>query len=312
MSPELIPVSAVVATRNRGAILTRTLFSLSEQAVQPVEIVIIDASEALLDKRILSAASKLRSKIQVLKAERIGAAVQRNQAMAAATENTIWFFDDDILFERECVSRLFAGLHNDVAVGGVNALIVNQRYQSPGLVSRMMFTMMHGKSEKTFAGKVIGPAINLLPEDRADLPDLVPVEWLNTTCTMYRRDALPNPPFLAEFIDYSLMEDLALSLQVAKEWKIANVRTARIFHDSQAGAHKQDVRSVSAMELVNRHHIMTSIMGKRRLGDYVRLTVWELFSLASTIVSSKPGGTLAAVAGKCDAIKKIVTKKGSP
>jgi len=35
----------------------------------------------------------------------------------------------------------------------------------------MMFTLMHGRSEKSFAGKVIAQGFNLLPEDRADLPE---------------------------------------------------------------------------------------------------------------------------------------------
>ncbi len=58
---------------------------------------------------------------------------------------------------------------------------------------------------------------------------MVPVEWLNTTCTLYRREALPDPPFLSHFTGYSLMEDLALSLTVGKRWKLANARGLRIF-----------------------------------------------------------------------------------
>jgi len=63
----------------------------------------------------------------------------------------------------------------------------------------MMFTLMHGRSEKSFAGKVIGPGINLLPEDRADFAGGRAVEWLNLGCTIYRREALPSPPFDAFF-----------------------------------------------------------------------------------------------------------------
>src|SRR5204863_9646194 len=122
--------------------------------------------------------------------------------------------------------------------GGVSALIVNQKYHPPGAISRAVFTLMHGRSERTFAGRVIGPGINLLPEDREDLPEIVPVEWLNTTCTIYRRVALPSPPFDSVFTGYSMMEDLTLSLRVGQKWKLANARTARIFHDSQPGPHK--------------------------------------------------------------------------
>jgi len=41
------------------------------------------------------------------KGEKTRAAVQRNQGLARASQPVIWFFDDDILFEPECVARLW-------------------------------------------------------------------------------------------------------------------------------------------------------------------------------------------------------------
>ena len=136
---------------------------------------------------------------------------------------------------------------------------------------------------------MLGPAVNLLPEDRDDLPEVVPVQWLNTTCTLYRREALPEPMFPSNFIGYSLMEDLTLSLTVGRHWKLANARTARIYHDSQRGEHKEDVVAMSTMELVNRHYVMTKVMGKRDFGDYAKLAVWELFQLASCAIDNRGG-----------------------
>src|SRR5437762_10351673 len=121
-------------------------------------------------------------------------------------------------------------------------MIANQHSCSPGLASRTVLRLIHGKGESSYAGRVICPAVNLLPEDSDDLPEIVPVEWLNLGCTIYRRDALPSPPFDSFFRGYSLMEDVVLSLRVAERgWKLANVRTARIFHDSQPGVHKSDI-----------------------------------------------------------------------
>jgi hypothetical protein len=168
-------------------------------------------------------------------------------------------------------------------------MIVNQRYQPPGRASRLMFWLMAGRTEKTYAGRVLGPAVNLLPEDREDLPEVVPVEWLNTTCTLYRREALPQPPFPDTFTGYSLMEDLALSLTVAKRWRLANARTARIYHDSQPGRHEDDPVAVSRMELVNRHYVMTVVMGKHGIADYGRFALWELFQLISCAIDNRGG-----------------------
>ena len=213
-------------------------------------------------------------------------AAQRNQGVTLATQPFIWFFDDDVLFEPGCVEQLWKAINADPKLGGVNALIVNQHYHPPGRVSRGVFRLMNGRRERSYAGKVIGPVVTLLPEDGAALPEVVPVEWLNTTCTIYRREALPSPAFDAVFTGYSLMEDVALSLRVGKKWKLANVRKARIIHESQAGEQKSDARIVARMELINRYYVMRNILDQRGALSILRLFVWQVFQIASVAAHS--------------------------
>lgn len=280
-SPQVLPLSVVIPTRYRPQILARTLNAFQAQDSVPAEWIIIDASaddttEAIVRKFEQEAA--LASRVIYQRAEVPGAAVQRNQGVVAAREAVIGFMDDDIVPEPECLRRLWDALNAAPDIGGANAMITNQRYHSPGRVSRIMFRLMGGTGPP-FAGKVLGPVVNLLPEDREDLPAVVPVDWLNTTCTLYRRDALPNPPFSSHFTGYSLMEDVTVSSVVGRRWKLVNARTARIFHDSQPGSHKADVAELAAMELINRHYVMTEVLGRRGLLNHVRLVLWELFQL---------------------------------
>ncbi len=306
----LTDVSAIVATKARPMAFQRTFQSLAMQSAQPMAIIVVDASVDSDTRDICERGIQhLGSEVRWIKAAEQGAAAQRNQGVAVATQPLIWFFDHDVLFEPDCVRRLWSAIESDRQLGGVNAMIVNQRYQSPGAVTRLMFTLLNRGRENTFAGKVIGPAINLLPEDRYDLPDIVPVEWLNTTCTMYRREALPSPPFDSFFHGYSLMEDVALSIRVAERgWKLANARTARIFHDSQPGEHKCDAASRAEMELINRHYVMTKILRKCDFSDYIRLVAWELFQPAA--LSSSSSGRrelLSHIAGRLRAVRKIIS-----
>ena len=307
----IIEASAIVATANRASVLQRTLSSLAQQSCRPREVIVVDASDNdKTYKMCQSDAGRLNSDLRWLKAKTHGAASQRTEGVAASTSGVIWFFDDDVLFELDCVQRLWSALESDRQLGGVNAMIVNQRYQTPGAISRFMFTLMHGRAEESFAGKVIGPAVNLLPEDRDDLPEVVPVEWLNTTCTLYRREALPDPPFSSQFTGYSLMEDVALSLEVGKTWKLANARTARIFHDSQPADYKSDELSRSCMELVNRHFVMTRIMKRCGATDYLKLALWELFSLGSAVRDKRQRGTLLYILrGKWRGLREIKSRK---
>jgi glycosyltransferase involved in cell wall biosynthesis len=294
-----IPTSAVVPTMDRAPVLRRTLDSLGMQGVLPAELIIVDGSAGEETRMIAeqwAASMGPATRVTWQRATTRGAAIQRNQGVAAATQQFIWFFDDDVVFEPECVARLWHAIECDPGLGGVNAMITNQRYMPPGRVSRTVFALLNGRNEPTFAGRILGPAVNLLPEDRDDLPNVVPVEWLNTTCTIYRREAVPDPPFDRFFTGYSMMEDVTLSARVGKGWRLANARTARIFHDSQLDAHKQDARALAEMEFVNRHYVMTEVLGRRGWRDYGRLLLWEAFQSISarTLFWSTLGGKLQA------------------
>jgi glycosyltransferase involved in cell wall biosynthesis len=310
----LLPISALIPTRHRAAAFARTLQSLALQSVQPIEMIVVDgsvddATEALCMRQI----PRLLTKIYYYRAKAIGAATQRNQAFSHTTQPYIWLMDDDILLEPDCIDRLWTALHSDPKLGGVNAMITNQRYLPPGKVSRTVFQLLHGRVETSYAGKCIGPALNLLPEDRQELPEVVAVEWLNTTCTLYRREALPNPLFTRNFVGYSLMEDVTLSLTVGKSWRLANARTARIFHDSQPGDHKSDRGMLAKMELVNRHYVMTKILGRRSFRDYLKLLLLQIFEIAASLVSLRGWRELPALlGGKLGAIRQILTSGHHP
>ncbi|MEQ8972138.1 MAG: glycosyltransferase [Coleofasciculus sp. C1-SOL-03] len=306
--PQLLPISALIPTRNRSLPLSKMLNSLAEQSAQPIEIIVVDGSLDNDTQKLCQAnIPGLATQIIYHKATEIGAAAQRNQAMSYASQNTIWLVDDDIIFEPDCLARLWAALQSDTQLGGVNAMIVNQKYLPPGRVSHLLFRFLHDRTETSYAGKCIGPALNLLPEDRPDLPAVVPVEWLNTTCVLYRREALPRPLFPSMFTGYSLMEDVTLSLVVGKKWKLVNARTARIFHDSQPGDHKNNKAVLAKMELVNRHYVMTSILGQRQPADYLKLAVLQLFWIAASLVSVKGWLSLPSVLlGKFSAIREII------
>ena len=304
-----LPVSAVVPTRNRLAALRKTLMSLKTQFVVPAELIVVDASDDFRTRDMLARFGEHvgpNCTVKWLAADLRGAAAQRNQGVSAATQSAIWFFDDDILFEPECISRLWTAFLSSPDIGGASAMITNQRYQNPGVVSRLVFRALDGGHEN-YAGKVIGPAIHFLPEDSEDLPEVVPVEWLNTTCTLYHREALPDPPFAIHFTGYSLMEDLALSLTVGKRWKLINARTARIFHDSQPGSHKSDPVEIARMALINRHYVARQVLGQRGVSYCWRLLVWELFQLASATYTSTSISSLGpSIRGKLLGLRDIL------
>ncbi|CAN5895240.1 hypothetical protein BH11BAC4_BH11BAC4_01150 [soil metagenome] len=306
-----ISVSAILPTANRSEILKQTLESIAKQEYQPAEIIIIDASDNDETARIAEIGiERLTSTLHYKKAAEKGAAVQRNEGIDLAGQSFIFFLDDDIEMEVGCIERLWNCIQSDKNIGAVNAMITNQRYHTPGKISRTMYRIMSGEKLSSYAGKCIGPAWNLLPEDGNDLPECSQVEWLNTTCTIYKKEALPDPVFTDQFQGYSLLEDVALSLKVGRKWKLYNARTARIFHNSQPGTHKNNILKLSKMELVNRHYVMTTIVQHTKFSDYCKLFLFELFGIVSMLTSVNGWKTIIpATGGKFAAVGTILFSK---
>jgi glycosyltransferase involved in cell wall biosynthesis len=299
-----LPVSAVIATADRPAVLRATMASVLLQSSLPSEFIIVDASVTFETAQLCDELNRNGLPVRYEKAEEKGAGAQRNQGVVTCRHPYVLFMDDDILLESRCIEILFNSISTKDDVGGVNAMITNQRYTPPGAVSRIMYRLMSGKKMDSYAGQCIGPAWNLLPEDRESLPDLVPVAWLNTTCTMYRREALPQPPFHRHFQGYSYMEDVALSLIVARTWKLLNARKARIFHDSQPGKHKSDAAALAEMELTNRLFIMEKILSRTSFPDYLRFYFFQLYQVLTSIFNqSSRKNFIPMIKGKVRAIK---------
>jgi hypothetical protein len=103
------------------------------------------------------------------------------------------------------------------------------------------------------------------------------------------------------------MEDVALSLTVGKQWQLANARTARIFHDSQPAAYKDNQAAMAKMELINRHFIMSRILGRTTVVDYAKLALLEAFGVVTSLTSARGWRALPSVLlGKAGAVRSIV------
>ena len=303
-----IPVSVIIPTANRESVLKRTIQSVLQQNVHPSEIIVIDAS----DETTPPEASYHKDGIfyVLLKAEMKGAALQRIQGLSRAKYPFILFMDDDIILEEYCIEKLWNGLNDNILAGGVNAFITNQYYHTPGSITNYFYQTMHGKKLDTYAGMCIGPAWNLLPAKESTGILYNEVDWLNTTCTLYRKVALPDPLFSSHFQGYSLLEDVALSLTIGKNWKLYNIPSARIFHDSQPGAHKNSVYSLAKMELINRFFIMKNVMGRSTLIYKLKLILFETWGIAASLKHSAGWKNLVPVImGKLAAIPDLIRQR---
>lgn len=312
---KLVPISIVIPTKDRPVALARTIKSILASTLVPAEFVIVDASETNQQRaqigNLFGNSARVPAAI-VQPATRAGAAAQRNQAVALARNEYILFCDDDIICEPDCVERLWQAIRDNSRIGGASAAIVNQAFSRPGLLTRTVIAAIAEPEGGGYAGRIVGPAIAFLPERPAvgaAFPEAVPVQWLNTTCTLYRRNCLPDPPFDPFFTGYSLGEDMATSLRVAKRARLINVPAARIFHDSQPGAHKADAAALARMDVVNRYYIMDTVMEKRRWRDKAAFLLWEFFLIGRSALQKRDRLTFwRMVRGRLIALALIVRR----
>lgn len=303
-----LPISVVIPTADRPEALAVCLATLAAQTAQPAEVVVVDASE---DDRAapLFVAGSARPPVIQVRATCRGAAAQRAQGLEHASQPYVLFMDDDVELEPECVERLWAALESDPWIGGASSMLVNQQYAPPGPLNRWVYRVAGGAAAVSPAGRCLGPVVTVFPADRSDLPAVVPVEWLNTTCTLYRREALPSPLFPPLFTGYSLGEDVNLSLVVGRTWKLVNARTARVLHRSRQGPHKPNRFAMARMSTVNRHYIMTRTLGRTSVRDYVRFALVEAADVAALLRSLHSVRHMpAVVAGKLRGVVQIVAR----
>ncbi|GEP43549.1 glycosyltransferase family 2 protein [Brevifollis gellanilyticus] len=290
-SPRIVPVSAILPTRNRAPILARFLESLEVQDTLPREIVICDASDGD-DTRALVESIRPRWQQrfgdqvvwQYLLANRKGLAPQRNQAVAAATQTYVWFLDDDIILEPGCLKHLHDVIAKDETVGGVTATLINEPYHPPGKATRaLMRWFENGHVRDTYASACVGPGWTFLHDASLEGPPLMRAEWLGGGCTLYTKAALPVPAVPDHFEGAAIGEDLAASLTVGQRWKMWHVRAARCIHDSQGGIHKRSRRALADQGLRNRYYIMTRVMGRDTPRDHLNLALMLGFSLLGSM-----------------------------
>jgi glycosyltransferase involved in cell wall biosynthesis len=297
-----VEISVIIPTRDRAEVLKKTLKTLDSQTCVPLEVIIVDASETVPD-----AWSEFQNlNIRSFRAQEKGAASQRSQGIKHAKYSFILFMDDDIYMQPDVVSKLWEGITTLQEAGAVSAMIDNQRYLSPGRVTSVMYRLMSDQKHSTYAGKLLGPAWNLLPEDSESLPEFVQCDWLNTTCTLYKKSALPSPVFQSHFTGYSFMEDVALSVVVSRKFRLYNARTARIFHDSQPGEDKNNIAKLAEMELINRHFIMRELLGRKDAKAYCKLFLFELFQLVNVVANPRSRKSVGKfLFGKIRALRKL-------
>ena len=267
-------ISVVIATAFRESTLVKTLQSIADQTRRPEEVIIVDGAPAPgVETLVQCEAERLGIKINYGRWNPPSAAVQRNVGADKANGDLILFLDDDAYPEPDCFDKMAQIFDEDTTsqIGGVGVLISNQPCLPPSPRAKRWLDFLADEKRESYSGAVIGPALNIGPEPtRHHQP--VSVEWLTSTCVAYRREAFLVENFCPKFFGYSFMEDVDVSIRIARDWELYVHTGAFIFHDSPPSQFKKPfVRA--KMSVVNRYHVMTRTLNRRTLKHHLKFVL---------------------------------------
>ncbi len=272
-----LSTSVIIATRNRCEPLRDTLATLREQSILPSEVLVVDSSDTTETQELIeSLCPEASFPLRYVPSDIRSAARQRNLGAELAAGDLLVFMDDDVLLTPEFMEELVRPFYEDRdgRLAGVSGTIVNQTYSQPKGLNRLLLACCLGNFDSCWAGRLLGPAVNFLPEDKADV--VQPVDWLFSGGTAYRKDVFARFRFGDQFSGYSFSEDVHLSSRIAREYRLCNTTRARFEHLDLGQHTHRDWAALGESMVTNRRAVMVDVLDKRGPADVIRLFAYEI------------------------------------
>jgi GT2 family glycosyltransferase len=284
--PAPLAYSLVIATYERAEELRTTLASIAAQTRPPAAVVVVDSSA---DDRALAVVQAAPVAVRYERARKPSAAVQRNQGAALVTTPLVAFLDDDVFVPPDRFAKICEAFDADPEgkIGGIAARIEGMQHPVPSGLLRWYYRLQAGYPHPTYGGKLFGAAINCLPTYTESTGDLIPADWLNSTCVFYRTPLYAREKF-PEFEGYSFLEDVHLSARVGRTHQLFFHRTATFEHRDAPSAFKRNTRELARMRVRHQRLVARDILGLREPTLTLKLLLHRLFASVSILRQRGP------------------------
>ncbi|HEX8309715.1 MAG TPA: glycosyltransferase [Chthoniobacteraceae bacterium] len=279
--------SLVIPTFELPDELERTFAGIAAQTRRPAAVIVVDSSR---DEQTRELASRWtdRLPLRYVHTESRSAALQRNEGAAllhASESPLVGFMDDDIGLYPETCARVCEVFDQDAQsrVGGVAVRIDEIQRPQPSGWSWWYYRLQAGYTDRTYGGRLFGPAINCLPCYTESEGDLIRADWLNSGCVFYRTALFQTEGF-PRFDGYSFMEDVHLSARIARTHELYFHATARCQHrDGATMRPRTNQAEIARMRIRNQRIVARDVLGLRGLGFEAKLLLHKLFATVSVL-----------------------------
>jgi glycosyltransferase involved in cell wall biosynthesis len=217
--PQSLTVSVIIPTKNRSADLARTIETLLQQTIQPLELIIVDQStEPTFTRKI-----KI-STVCIHDPALSGLTAARNTSMRIARGNIWLFLDDDVLLEPDFIEKILEAY--DANVTGVSGIITN--YSTPTLKQRLweiIFLVGPFRDERQRVYRDAGRLLDARP---------IRVRQLGGGLMSFRASAIRNQLFDPNLTGACPGEDIDFCAGLSKECVLRIAPKARLIHNRSA------------------------------------------------------------------------------
>jgi len=249
-------VSAIIPTKNRYPDLVACVRSLLLQTTLPDEIIVVDASDNTGLEEVLGTTFGKNPAIRYIHS-RPGLTLQRNTGVRAAGGDILFFFDDDVVLEKEFLAEICRIFRSDTAkeIGGVYGNIVSSfepgEEKKSGSGKSPLLLFAYSRFASLFFLSKVRKDGKFQPNGFPTYPygsdAVTTVECVPGGLTGYRREVFREFSFDENLTGYGYMEDDDFSYRVSRKYKNVYTPHARVIHNESPAARDRRYESRKMM-----------------------------------------------------------------
>ncbi|MCE5327565.1 MAG: glycosyltransferase family 2 protein [Planctomycetaceae bacterium] len=225
-------VSVVLPTRDRPAALGRAVQSILDQALAPLELIVIDNGTQPPPAELAALAGRVGVEFRCLRHDEPSTTATRNAGLAQARGDIVLLFDDDQILPPDFLQRL-VGLYEQDAAGVVDGIGGLCRQGGPaGLGARLWSAASRLAGECRWQPRV--QAARYIPLPSPLRRQLTLPRWISGGAISLRREVAAVERFDETMTGYAYSEDREFCFRVGRRRRLFLAAGLEIIHDNAA------------------------------------------------------------------------------
>jgi GT2 family glycosyltransferase len=308
-------ISVVTPTFRRDREAAELLDNLARQTLLPREVILVDGAppeDKDTEHAVLPKVAGLPFPLRYVR-HGGGTAIQRNIGIQQATGEFIALIDDDIRLEPDFLRAMMNAFESDRErqVGGIVGYRTNEHFRLEDR-QRWRWYRRLGLLTTYEPGRYdfrTGYPVNA--NMQPPFHGVRPVDFMTTSCAVWRREVFAEQEFDPFFRDYGMLEDAHFALRAGRRWTLWQCGDARCEHRHSPRG-RPDRRKIGYKCVVNYYYVFRDVVRPLSLVHklrFFRYQAFELFRIAMSGLRRLRGGDFQEVRGRLEGMLAVAAGK---